>query len=85
MACRFRAARPNVNSGEGPELIPKAAEAAHDQAVGAGRPVYVDPHTGYIVFTAPALLARGHCCGSGCRHCPYSEEEQRRAGRPEAR
>lgn len=26
---------------------------------------------GRMVLTARFLLARGHCCGSGCRHCPY--------------
>ncbi|MEP6748155.1 MAG: DUF5522 domain-containing protein [Bacteroidota bacterium] len=26
---------------------------------------------GYIVFTEKYLLARGYCCGNGCRHCPY--------------
>lgn len=58
--------------------------AAHDQAVAAGRPMYADPATGYLVFTAAALATRGYCCGSGCRHCPYPPEEQRRAGRPGA-
>lgn len=24
-----------------------------------------------IVFTRKYHLARGSCCGSGCRHCPY--------------
>lgn len=24
-----------------------------------------------LVFTAAYHLARGHCCGSACRHCPY--------------
>ncbi len=24
-----------------------------------------------IVFTAQYHLRRGHCCGNGCRHCPY--------------
>jgi Family of unknown function (DUF5522)/Cysteine-rich CWC len=24
-----------------------------------------------IVFTARYHLRRGHCCESGCRHCPY--------------
>ena len=24
-----------------------------------------------MVFTARYHLARGYCCGSGCRHCPY--------------
>ena len=25
----------------------------------------------YVVFTAAYHLRRGHCCESGCRHCPY--------------
>ena len=35
-----------------------------------GRDYYVDPD-GLYVFTADYLLARGYCCRSGCRHCPY--------------
>ena len=27
-----------------------------------------------IVFTASYLKRRGHCCDSGCRHCPYKTE-----------
>jgi hypothetical protein len=27
-----------------------------------------------MVFTAAYLLRRGYCCGSGCRHCPYTEK-----------
>jgi hypothetical protein len=56
--------------------------AAHAAAVERGDPEYIDAITGYVVLTAPTLLARGECCGSGCRHCPYPEAEQRRAGRP---
>jgi len=26
---------------------------------------------GYIVLTEKYHLERGHCCGNGCRHCPY--------------
>jgi len=26
-----------------------------------------------IVFTARYLLRRGHCCETGCRHCPYEK------------
>jgi uncharacterized protein (TIGR00290 family) len=26
---------------------------------------------GFMVFTAKYHLKRGHCCKSGCRHCPY--------------
>jgi hypothetical protein len=35
---------------------------------------------GNWVFTAKYLLARGFCCRSGCRHCPYGfvkEQEKR--------
>lgn len=27
---------------------------------------------GFIVLTAKYHLDRGHCCGNGCKHCPYS-------------
>jgi hypothetical protein len=27
---------------------------------------------GKVVFTPQYHLKRGDCCGSGCRHCPYS-------------
>jgi hypothetical protein len=52
---------------------PRYAEilAAHGAAVSAGEPGYVDPVTGYFVFTAAELLERGTCCDSGCRHCPF--------------
>ena len=30
---------------------------------------------GYMVFTEFFHLSRGHCCGSGCRHCPYQKGE----------
>ena len=26
---------------------------------------------GYIVVTEKYHLKRGHCCKSGCKHCPY--------------
>ena len=34
-----------------------------------GRDYYVE--SGNIVFTEAYHLKRGHCCESGCRHCPY--------------
>jgi hypothetical protein len=46
-------------------------QAAHDRAVAAGEPGYLDPVTGWFVFTSVALRERGHCCGNGCRHCPW--------------
>ncbi len=47
---------------------------AHRQAVERGESFYVDPETGLHVFTELGLRRRGHCCGSGCRHCPYQHE-----------
>ncbi len=32
---------------------------------------YYMSEEGYIVFTEKYHLKRGHCCTSGCRHCPY--------------
>jgi hypothetical protein len=45
--------------------------AAHRAALLAGAPGYDDPDTGLFVQTAAQLAARGTCCESGCRHCPY--------------
>lgn len=43
----------------------------HAQALDEGRPTYIDPVSGFDVFTADFLARRGACCDSGCRHCPY--------------
>ena len=43
----------------------------HDTAMAAGLPVYPDPTSGFMVFTADFLAGRGDCCDSGCRHCPW--------------
>ena len=59
---------------EGPtDDEPVRWRAAHDRAVAAGEPTYADPDTGWSVFTEAYHLARGSCCGSGCRHCPYRD------------
>ena len=53
---------------------------AHAQAVRDGTDGYLDPSTGLFVFTAAYLEARGTCCESNCRHCPYEtrpEQEPR--------
>jgi len=47
--------------------------AAHRRAIAAGDDGYLDPATGLFVFTAAYLTARGTCCESRCRHCPYVE------------
>jgi hypothetical protein len=48
-----------------------AIQAAHDLAVQNGDDGYLDPESGLFVFTAAYLMARGTCCDSDCRHCPY--------------
>jgi hypothetical protein len=50
-----------------------AAAIAHAEAIAASEPGYIDPSTGLFVFTAAYLRARGTCCDSGCRHCPYHD------------
>jgi hypothetical protein len=47
--------------------------AAHEAAVIAGEATYRDPSTGLMVLTSANHVARGTCCASGCRHCPYVE------------
>lgn len=42
----------------------------HRKAVSLGRDTYIDPQSGYSVFTS-TCLKRHECCGNGCRHCPY--------------
>ncbi|MEE4199971.1 DUF5522 domain-containing protein [Erythrobacter sp.] len=53
---------------------PPAWQALHDAAVERGERHYIDPETGYVVFTELQHLDRGTCCGSACRHCPYEHE-----------
>ncbi|MEZ4238264.1 MAG: DUF5522 domain-containing protein [Myxococcota bacterium] len=48
--------------------------AVYRAAVAAGERTYRDPDTGYVVMTELAHRARGTCCGSGCRHCPYDHD-----------
>ncbi|XP_064372478.1 LOW QUALITY PROTEIN: uncharacterized protein C1orf53 homolog [Dromaius novaehollandiae] len=73
-----------ATAGAGPGCPPAAAAAPltplewriaelHREAVAAGQQSYVDPVTGYLVFTKVAHLQRGKCCGSACRHCPYEQ------------
>ena len=51
--------------------LPPAVVALHAEACAAGELSYIDPATGYTVFTEAYHRKRGRCCGSGCRHCPF--------------
>lgn len=46
----------------------------HRQACTNDEAFYLDPQSGYVVFTANYLLQKGICCGSLCRHCPFTED-----------
>lgn len=53
----------------------RAGEPALPPAAG-GSPAVPQPDfyldDGRVVFTAAYHIRRGTCCGSGCRHCPYT-------------
>jgi len=51
--------------------MPPRWKQAHADAVARGAPGYIDPDTGLYVMTSRPPAERGHCCGNGCRHCPY--------------
>lgn len=40
-----------------------------------GKDYYIE--NGLYVFTALYHKKRGYCCGSGCRHCPYTGNEKK--------
>jgi hypothetical protein len=42
-----------------------------DAPQGVSTPADHYVENGLLVYTAAFHLERGHCCGSGCRHCPY--------------
>ena len=46
----------------------------HEAACARGDHTYIDPDTGFHVFTRLGLQARGSCCGAGCRHCPFGHD-----------
>ena len=46
----------------------------HEDACARGDFTYLDPETGFVVFTRLGLLDRGRCCGAACRHCPFGHE-----------
>jgi len=62
-----------------PEILAKAQKsllpgalykALHRQCVTKKRDTYIDPASGYSVFTQ-CYLKRRPCCGNACRHCPH--------------
>jgi hypothetical protein len=66
-----RVARVTLGPVDAPDDRRAETLAAHEQAMRQGEDGYTDPETGLFVFTAAYLAARGTCCESDCRHCPY--------------
>jgi hypothetical protein len=63
--------RPHASRCDPSRADYEAIITAHERAVTLGLSTYADPSTGLMVLTVVAHLARGACCGSGCRHCPF--------------
>lgn len=40
-----------------------------------GEDFYITPE-GYKCYTSNYHLKRGHCCKSGCRHCPFGFDKK---------
>ncbi|CAI2343111.1 unnamed protein product [Caenorhabditis sp. 36 PRJEB53466] len=55
----------------------RSIHMAHMRAINDRKLTYLDPKTGYTVFTISHHLKRGKCCGSGCRHCAYELSKHR--------
>jgi len=49
-------------------------EELHNLACKNNQNSYIDPKTGFFVFTENFHRNRGKCCGNKCRHCPYNWE-----------
>jgi len=49
----------------------KSAKVPSKAVLVLGVDYYIE--NGKWVFMAKYHLDRGHCCGSGCRHCPYDK------------
>lgn len=47
----------------------------HEEAMRDAQSTYIDPATGFTVFSELTHLKRGKCCGNRCRHCPYGFEK----------
>jgi cob(I)alamin adenosyltransferase len=52
----------------------------HEESMRQAEGTYIDPATGFTVFTELTHLKRGKCCGNKCRHCPYGFEKVKPPG-----
>jgi hypothetical protein len=61
----------NPSTSQTPALAPEIEEI-HRLACQQGLTNYLDPVSGYTVFTEVFHRKRGKCCGNKCRHCPFN-------------
>lgn len=52
----------------------KIIDKLHFEACKKREESYIDPASGYRVFTSLFLDKREDCCGCACRHCPFEYE-----------
>lgn len=65
-----------IGLDSGPMALDPRIQRLHDAACARGDAGYIDPATGLLVLTEAYLRARGECCWSGCRHCPWEPRHQ---------
>ena len=58
-----------------PDTTKRGAEAQADEKRAELLPEDFYYEGPYLVFTAAYHLKRGYCCNSGCRHCPYRDQD----------
>ena len=65
----------NLNAPDaGSESLTKTDETSQASLI-EGEDYYCEGEM--LVFTARYHLRRGYCCQSGCRHCPYQEDDEK--------
>lgn len=68
---RYNESRPPGGLSTHVDQHPGESPAAPIPEPSGGQPVLWTVEHGRVIFTAAFHLARGSCCGSGCRHCPF--------------
>ncbi len=54
------------------DQMPTLSSMKNSKHLAQGEDFYLNEE-GLMVFTEHYHLKRGHCCKSGCRHCPYGK------------
>ena len=70
------AARPEASQQMTADAGQQEADSWPIAELREGRHYYMEGE--YMVFTEAYHRARGRCCGSACRHCPFEHANVRR-------